>query len=80
LRIDGSHEVTIVPRDVTVCPECGENVEVDVTGWDVVTGLPEETCVLVSCCDDEEEHEYELGLWYNSRKAVMEWLEARNDL
>lgn len=67
-----------IPPDVATCPECGSKMYAECVEWDMETGTPTTTGIMVNCvADDEEmEHRYWQSDWQPIIDAVNEWAGA----
>ncbi|MBC8867792.1 MAG: hypothetical protein H8E44_00145 [Planctomycetes bacterium] len=84
LLAGGDHPITDVPREVAECPECGDQLEIDVYEWESETGFPTTTGFHVVCKSEEmsetgvpvETHRCWQSDWQPINDSIAEWLEA----
>lgn len=79
LHRNGVHLITL-PKEVSICPECGDRLIVESTEWISESGLPTKDGLYVSCKSEERiRHRHWQSDWQSVVNVVQKWADAQDN-
>lgn len=79
LHINGVHLITL-PKDVSICPECGNRLIVESCEWLSESGLPTKDGLHVYCRSEERiKHRHWQSDWQPVVNVVQVWANAQDN-